>query len=101
MGRIVRRPAAKRDLIGIYQYVAEDAPQHAGALLEKIDQKLHRLSDQPFIGVARLDSFPEIRVFPVGNYLIIYQPLPHGDGIELIRIIHAMRDWELLIEGDL
>ena len=101
MGLIRRRPAAKRDLIDIYRKIAKNAPMRAAPYLRKIDDTLQTLSDRPQIGSARLPSFPDVRVFPVGRYLVIYRPLPSEDGIELIRVYHGARDWESLIEDEL
>jgi plasmid stabilization system protein ParE len=53
------------------------------------------------MGTASLPGYPDVRIFPAGNYLIIYRPLPDGGGIELIRIYHRARDWEVLIGADL
>jgi len=100
MGRIVRRPAAKLDLIEIYRFIAEGSSTNAVNFLGQIDDKLYILSDQPEMGVARLDAFPDVRIFPIGNYLIIYRPLSDERGIELIRVYHGAREWQILIEGD-
>jgi toxin ParE1/3/4 len=32
-------------------------------------------------------------IFPFRRYLAIYQPLDTADGIELIRLLHAARDY--------
>ena len=101
MGRIKRRPAAKRDLIEIHKHIAENAPTRADPFLIKINEKPATLSEPPLIGAARLLRFPDVRVFPIGNYLIIHVPLPDGEGIELIRVYHGARDWEAAIEHDL
>jgi toxin ParE1/3/4 len=101
MGRITRRPAARKDLIDIYKYIARDAPLRAGPFLKRINEKLVTLSNHPLMGTASLPGYPDVRIFPAGNYLIIYRPLPDGGGIELIRIYHRARDWEVLIGADL
>lgn len=101
MGRVFKRPAAERDLIDIYRYIAADAPLHAATFLRRLDQKIHLLADAPGIGSSRLPAYPEVRLFPVGNYLIIYRPLEEDEGIELIRVFHASRDWLTLLDEDL
>lgn len=100
MGRILRRPAARQDLIDIYIYIAGDAPMRAGPFLERIDEKLRMLSDHPGVGTAGLSRFPDVRVFPLGNYMIIYRPLPNDTGIELIRVFHGARDWQRLFADE-
>ena len=101
MGEIKRRPAAKQDLIDLYRRIAKDAPMRAGPFLHKIYETLVTLSNRPLIGAARLPSFPEVRVFPLGNYVIIYRPLAGNRGIELVRVLHSARDWQNLIGEDL
>jgi toxin ParE1/3/4 len=46
------------------------------------------------MGRSRPELAPDLRSFPVGSYLIFYQPL--DDGIEIIRIISAARDVDAL-----
>jgi len=41
-------------------------------------------------GRSRFDLSPELRGFPVGNYLVFYRPA--SDGIEIIRVLHGARD---------
>ena len=101
MGTIKRRPAAKRDLINIYKHIARNAPLRAAPFLRQIDGTLQTLSDRPEIGSARLPNYPDVRVFPVGRYIIIYRPLPDEDGIDLIRVYHGARDWQSLIGDEL
>lgn len=101
MGVIVKRPAAEGDLIEIYRNIAADAPDRARSFLEKIYQKLDLIADSPMIGSARLPSYPEVRGFPVGNYIILYRPLTEQRGIELIRVFHGARDWQRLVETEI
>ncbi|WP_377288778.1 type II toxin-antitoxin system RelE/ParE family toxin [Rhizobium sp. SG2393] len=42
---------------------------------------------------VRLGNDPDIRLFSFRRYLIIYRPIETGDGIELIRLLHAARDY--------
>ncbi len=99
MGLIRRRPAAKQDLIEIYRYIARDAPMRADSFVRRIDGVIQLLSDRPGMGSRRLPRHPDVRIFPVGRYIVIYRPLPEDSGIELIRVLHGARDWEALI-GD-
>jgi toxin ParE1/3/4 len=50
----------------------------------------NRLAAMPFIGQARVDLAPSLRMFPVGNYLIFFQPIQ--DGVEVIRVLHGKRN---------
>jgi toxin ParE1/3/4 len=44
----------------------------------------------PFMGQARFDLAPGLRMFPVGNYLIFFRPIEGG--IEVIRVLHGKRN---------
>ncbi len=46
------------------------------------------------MGRSRPELGPDLRSFPVGNYMIFYQPL--DEGIEIVRIISAARDVDAL-----
>lgn len=42
-------------------------------------------------------ALPGLRMFPVQNfkrYLIWYQPLATHDGIEVVRVLHHLRDYQ-------
>ncbi len=69
MGRILRRPAAKTDLIGIYRHIAGESPERAAAYLRAIEEALRTLSDAPMIGTRRLERFPDVRMFPCRRHL--------------------------------
>ena len=46
------------------------------------------------MGRSRPELAPDLRSFPVGNYMIYYQTLV--DGIEIVRIISAARDFDAI-----
>ena len=52
------------------------------------------------IGTRRLKRFPDVRMFPCRRHLILYRPLPQGDGIEVIRIYHGAQDWLSLFRDE-
>jgi toxin ParE1/3/4 len=49
----------------------------------------------PGMGVARFDVRPNLRMFPVGNYLILYQEIE--EGVEIVRVLHGARQWQELL----
>ncbi len=89
MPRIIRSPRARQDLIDIWTWIAADNPRAADRLLDLIDEKLRLLGDNPRLGPARPDIAPDLRLFPLRRYLILYRE--RSDGIEVVRIIHGMR----------
>ena len=90
MARVVRTDVAEESRLEIWLYIADDSPEAADRLIRAIDDKCRLYATQPYIGEARPDLGPDVRCFPVGNYVVIYRPLP--DGIELLLVTHGARD---------
>ncbi len=87
--RARRSREAEADLAVIVAYVAGDNPTAAIRLSERLDDRAQLLAEQPGIGRAH-PTRAEIRVFGVGEYLILYREMP--DGIEVLRYLHGRRD---------
>jgi toxin ParE1/3/4 len=85
-----RRPQAREDLLDIWQYIADDNETAATALLRRIDRAIQMLADNPQAGRERPELAPNLRSFPVGNYVIFYMPGSHG--IEVVRVLNARQD---------
>jgi toxin ParE1/3/4 len=94
MARVLKRPLAENDLDEIWLYIAQDNPDSADALLDKIEERCQALAQFPFIGTDRDELMPDLRSLPVGNYLIFYMPIE--DGIVVVRVLHGMRDVDAL-----
>jgi toxin ParE1/3/4 len=93
---VLRRTAqAEDDLVDIWLYVAADNPDAADRILEDLDERCLLLGKHPHLGRARPDIAPDLRLFPVGNYLILYRVLPGG--IEVVRVVHGVRELDNLI----
>jgi toxin ParE1/3/4 len=65
-------------------------------LIDRFDETLQMLAQNPMTGRAREELAPKVRSFPVGNYLLFYRPAQ--DGIELIRVLHGARDLRRLFK---
>ena len=90
MARIVRSPLAAEDLIELWAWIAVDDPSAADRMLDLIEAKLRLLAASPALGPSRPDIAPELRLFPIRRYVVLYRAPP--DGIEVIRVVHGMRD---------
>lgn len=86
---VQRTEQADEDLMDIWAYIAQDNPRAADRLSDEIESKFLLLAEQPYLGPARPDIAPELRYFPVGNYLILYREI--AEGIEIVRVIHGAR----------
>ena len=106
MARILKREAAKRDLIAQWVWYAESADfELADRFLSAVEKTLSLLAAQPQSGAqffVRKTELQGIRRFPVSEgfekILLFYFPLK--DGVDLVRVLHGSRDFErLLSEG--
>ncbi len=82
--------AAREDLIAIWTHIAEDKPQAADRVLDRLEEAASRLADTPQIGPARDDIRPGLRYLVSGSYLLLYR-IREG-GIEIVRAVHGRRD---------
>ncbi|SCM79662.1 Plasmid stabilization system [uncultured Pleomorphomonas sp.] len=87
---VSRRPRARLDLIEIWTYVADDNEAAADRLLRRIDSALDMLADTPLAGRARPELRPEIRSFPIGNYVVFYVVQPAA--LDVVRVLSRYRD---------
>ena len=88
--RLDRTERARRDLIEIWLYIAENDERAADALLDRIDDACVLLTESPEIGPARDDIRAGLRYFPVPPYLILYRV--HETSILIVRVLHGRRD---------
>lgn len=88
--RISRTPRARLDLVEVWSYIADDNETAADQVLRRIDSVLSMLADTPLAGRARPELRPEIRSFPVGNYILFYRVLP--DAVDVVRVLSRYRD---------
>ncbi|MBC7151810.1 MAG: type II toxin-antitoxin system RelE/ParE family toxin [Rhizobium sp.] len=93
MGTVVRRPLFIRDLRDAWAYIAQDNPDAADRFVRELERRYALVSDNPSIGSARFARHPDVRLFPYRSHVVIYRALTDGSGIELIRMIHAARDY--------
>ena len=84
-------PAASDDLIEIAVYIARDNTSRALSFVEELEAACNRLGLTPSIGsTIRLDLAHDIRMWPLGRYLVFYRE--QGKGMRIERIVHGSRD---------
>jgi plasmid stabilization system protein ParE len=104
-GRVFRREAAGQDLIDHAWQIASEAGAAWGEkFLEEAEETLVLLSGMPLIGARtrfRNELLSEVRKWPVSrrfrNHLFFY--LPRSDGIDLLYVFHASRNFEAILEA--
>ena len=85
-----KRPQAEIDVATSWDFIAEDSVRAADALIKRIEKAFDMLAETPLAGRVRDELMPNLRSFPVGNYVIFY--LPVSTGIEVVRVMHGRRD---------
>jgi toxin ParE1/3/4 len=105
MPRVFKRAAARRDLVQHYVSLAENAGDAvADRFFECAESSFAALSEHPEMGAALALRRPELaalrkwRIRDFDNYLIFYEP--STDGVSIVRILYATRDWWQLLEVD-
>jgi toxin ParE1/3/4 len=96
MSRIRRTRRSTVDTTSIWAYIAERNFPAADARVMRIDATLQLLADNPFMGEAVPDLRAGVRRFTLGNYLLYFEPM--GDGIRLLRVVHAARQIDDLFD---
>lgn len=95
MSRLVITPRAVADLEDIGDYIALDNPAAAARTIDHLEEVSILLSEHPRIGILRDDIAKGVRVFPVGNYLVLFRTL--ADGVEIVRYVHGARQMRGLV----
>ncbi len=90
MPRVLRRPQAEADLLGIWLYIAQDDPAQADRWIEELDRHFALWATQPMMGSERGELAVGLRSMPVGRHVAFYLPLE--DGIDLVRVLHGSQD---------
>ena len=84
-------PAAKSDLIEIWNYTIEVwGEKQAEKYLLDIKTKLEKLAGNPELGIQRPEVAPGYQSLPVGKHVIFYRQ--SGDYIEIVGILHGRMD---------
>jgi toxin ParE1/3/4 len=79
MAKVTRSARANADLKKIWRFIASDDPLAATRFVRRIGEVLESLAVHPKMGKLRPELAPDMRFYPVGNYLIFYAP--QGNGI--------------------
>jgi plasmid stabilization system protein ParE len=96
--RFALTPQARTDLIAIWNYIAEDSPEKADRVLERLFAALSRLAQTPGMGHHRKDlADARHRFWTVYSYVIAYRD--QTKPLEIIAIVHGARQLEAFFQG--
>lgn len=98
MSKVLKTPQAEEDLVEVWLYIVQDNPRAADRFLTLVDKKCRTLARSPKMGRHRDELAPDLRSFPLGDYVIFYRPIESG--IEVIRVLSGYRDVPELFSHD-
>ena len=88
--------AVRADLDEIWFVIAQDDPVAADRFLRGLISRFPLLASTLSMGRVRKKLAPELRSFPVRNYIIFYRTIEGG--VEIARVLHGARDLPPLFE---
>ncbi len=92
-------PEARADLVELWFYVAGDRSiEAADRLVDSITARFFLLSTHPRVGRRRDDLRPGLRVFPVGDFLVLYRI--EGDDVLIQRVVRGSMDLAALLRDE-
>ncbi len=98
MPKVYQRAAARSDLVEQFVYLAENAGLAvANRFMAQAEETFAELAHEPLIGAPlqlthpRLEKLRKWRIKGFDNHLVFYEP--HPDGVSIVRVLHAARDW--------
>ncbi len=90
MAHLIISPAARHDLLEIFEFIARDKPIAAANWVSTIEEKCKLIAMLPDFGETRPEFGDGIRSGVVGRYVIFYRAI--DGGIEVARIVAGDRD---------
>jgi len=91
MADLFYSPEARRDLLAIWEFIAQGDLDAADRVEREIEQAIILLSSHPELGHVRRDlTSKPVRFWPIYSYLIVYDPAPRP--LEVVRILSGYRD---------
>ena len=89
---LVLTDAARSDLRGLRQYIAQDSPQQALTFVADIAAKIAWIAEVGFAGSSRDHVSEGLRAFPYRRRCIYYRIF--DDRVVIVRVLHGAQDIE-------
>jgi toxin ParE1/3/4 len=90
MSQVTRTDQADEDLVEILAYLGQHIPPAANRFAADVERACRLLAQLPEMGALCEELAPGLRRFPIGKYVLFYQPT--DDAIVVIRVVHGSRD---------
>jgi toxin ParE1/3/4 len=95
MSRLFVSPAARSDLLNIWEFLSYLSELKADRTMKEIYGRFETLLEFPESGRRRDELKKGLRSFPVGKYLVFYFIIE--DGIRIARVLHSAQDIENIL----
>ena len=79
------------DLVSVKDYIAQENPNAAQKIVQRIKNAVSLLSEQP--GIGRLGRVPNTRELVVNKTPFILPYRVRDNNIEILRVLHTSRRW--------
>ncbi|UQY32889.1 type II toxin-antitoxin system RelE/ParE family toxin [Pseudomonas fulva] len=87
---IVWRATARDDLLQIIRYIANEDPQAARQLKERLESAVLPLAEHPYLyRFGRVPGTRELIAHP--NYILVYRVA--ADAVEVVNVLHARQQY--------
>ena len=82
------------DLEGIYNWIAQDSPAAAKAVVERVFASTENLADFPQMGHAGRDEGTYEWVVPRLPYIVVYEIHSERGEVVVVAVVHGAQDRE-------
>ena len=97
MAEFFYSPKARRDLLEIWEFIAQNDLDAADRVEKAFEQAIEKLAHNPDLGHVRRDlTSKPVRFWRVYSYLIVYDPETRP--LEVVRILSGYRDVAALLK---
>ena len=86
------------DLEGIHQWIAQDRPAAAKAVIERVFASVELLASFPYMGRPGREEGTREWVVPRLPYIVVYEVVDERDEVVVIAVFHGARDWEAALK---
>src|SRR5690606_33961365 len=95
MSRLYLTKVAKQDLQAILAYIAQQRPQVADEVVDRLLSKCELLASHPLLGQVRAEFSGDYRSFAVERWVVFYRVVQ--DGVEIHRVMDGARNIDDLL----
>ena len=86
------------DLEGVHQWIAQDRPGAAKAVVERIFASVELLASFPYMGRSGREEGTREWVVPRLPYIVVYEVIEERSEVVVIAVFHGARDWEAALK---